>query len=110
MTCFNELGKEFTAQKHAILPQHFVRAAKLPSSPNSRNLGPVLFCTSVGTCGLAVLHEFGVKDSKHQRLCSSKESILLGLAGKRGQGSSYFFEDSPNAKDWVVHVGTVDLY
>ena len=42
MTCFNELGKEFTAQKHAILPQHFVRAAKLPSSPNSRNLGSTI--------------------------------------------------------------------
>ena len=64
----------------------------------SRNLGSTL----LHKYGLVVLHQhvinfqqrhFGGKDSKHQRLSSSYGSILLGLAGKRGQGS-HFFEDS----------------
>ena len=78
---------------------------------NSRNLGS----TFLHKYGLVVLRQhvinfqqrhFGVKDSKHQCLSSSNGvCILLGLAGKRGQGS-HFFGDSPDAKHWAVHVGT----
>ena len=67
---------------------------------NSRKLESTLMHKS----GLVVLRQhvinfqrrrwhFGGKDSKHQGLSSFYESILLGLAGKRGQGS-HSFEDS----------------
>ena len=65
---------------------------------NFKKLGKYSFA-QVWSCGLAsACHQrpataFWGKDSKHQCLSSSYPSILLGLAGKRGQ-DAHFFEDS----------------
>ena len=75
-----------------------------------KKLGKYSFA-QIRSCGLAsACHQlpataFWGKDSKHQR-SSSSWSILLGLAGKRGQGS-HFFEDSQMQS--IEHVGTLEF-
>ena len=87
-----------TSSNHRWIPAIVVLPHRHDLGGNSRKLESTLLHKS----GLVVLRQhvinfqqwhFGGKDSKHQGLSSSYESILLGLAGKRGQGS-HSFEDS----------------
>ena len=77
---------------------------------NSRNLGS----TFLHKYGLVVLRQhvinlqqryFAVKDSKHQRLSSSNGVFCWAWLERDA-----FFEDSPDAKHWAVHVGTYITY
>ena len=86
MISLKKLGKQFIAQEHVILPQHFIRAAKwakLPNSSNSRSVGRSLLHKHVRSCismsWSSSKRHFGVKDSKHQHLSSSNGNMLLGL-------------------------------
>ena len=78
-----------------------------------KKLGKYSFA-QIGSCALASACQqlpataFWGKDSKHQRISSSYGSILHGLAGKRSQGSDFFWR-LPDAKHWAVHVGTLEF-
>ena len=94
--------------KHAILSQHFVRVAKLPSSPNSKKLGSSLLHKQVlqRSCGLAATLSNGTLGSRTQNTSAypCPKRVFCWPAGNvRGQcerprPTTHFFEDTPNVK------------